>query len=304
MLGIVILNFNTFSKTIMCINSIIANIKIDYHIYLVDNKSEDLSGEKLLNIYSNYKSISVILAKNNGGYSYGNNLGITRAITDKADVVLIANSDVIFKNNSIEEMYNSILLEESIGIVGPRIKSRDNKDMQFFRRKLTYYNNLINKKPICSFSNILKLNNNREICHNMENSFIFYGMVSGCCFMIKTKVLKLIGLLDENVFLFHEEDILAYKMESINLYTKYEPKAIIIHDHSSAISKKGSAFERYHRSRSSIYVLKKYAKTGKIELIITSILILSSYMVKSILDKTYKKRFRKLYKEVKKIYDL
>ena len=81
-LGIVILNYNNCNVTIDCVKNIVDVCKMDYNIYIVDNKSNDDSYNVLSNMYENSKTIKVIDSGTNGGFSYGNNVGFKAAIDD------------------------------------------------------------------------------------------------------------------------------------------------------------------------------------------------------------------------------
>lgn len=109
-LSIIIINYNTFDLTVNCIQSIYATTKnIKYEIILVDNasteKNPDLFKEKFPNII-------LIKSKKNLGFSKGNNLGIEKS---KGKVLLLLNSDVIVKDNTIESAYNYLLSDNKNG---------------------------------------------------------------------------------------------------------------------------------------------------------------------------------------------
>ena len=60
-------------------------------------------------------------------------------------------------------------------------------------------------------------------------------VVEGCCFFIRRRVLEQIGLLDERIFLFFEEDILAYKVHQEGWKLGVLPQTSFLHDHSTTI---------------------------------------------------------------------
>ena len=51
MIGIVVLNYNNYIKTMECVDSILKNVKINYRIYLIDNNSPNESFKKLKDRY-------------------------------------------------------------------------------------------------------------------------------------------------------------------------------------------------------------------------------------------------------------
>lgn len=75
MLGCVILNFNDSETTKKLVNNIKGYKVIDY-IIIVDNKSTDTSFLELKRFENEDSKIKVIESPKNGGYGYGNNVGI------------------------------------------------------------------------------------------------------------------------------------------------------------------------------------------------------------------------------------
>ena len=76
-IGIVILNFKTWEKTVECVDSIYKTYRESKRIVVVDNHSPNDSYTRLSAIYDNeeYKDVTVIKTERNGGFSYGNNYG-------------------------------------------------------------------------------------------------------------------------------------------------------------------------------------------------------------------------------------
>ena len=112
---IILLNYNNYQDTIECFESLNYITYQNYNIVIVDNNSPNNSMINLLKYmeekeqkYIYYKSkeealssttnnsfITLIQSRHNGGYGYGNNIGIKYALNNKADYVLILNNDTI-----------------------------------------------------------------------------------------------------------------------------------------------------------------------------------------------------------------
>ena len=73
MLTCLILNYNDVQSTTKLYNQI-KDYKVLDHIILVDGKSTDDSYKKLNQLSS--PKTTVLLADKNGGYGYGNNIGL------------------------------------------------------------------------------------------------------------------------------------------------------------------------------------------------------------------------------------
>jgi GT2 family glycosyltransferase len=250
--------------------------------------------------FNNHNNIEIIRSDINGGYSYGNNLGSNKAIHEGADAILIINPDVVLVNNAIDLMYSSLLVEQKISVVVPRIFDTYNIDNQFASKLLTFKNFFFSKKPLVYLKtkreNLLRYYN-----YNHCEDFYFSGMGSGCCFMIKSGDFKIINLLDSKIFLFYEEDIIAYRLFFINKLTKFLSKAEVMHNHSTSVNKEGEAFVRFHRYISSQYVLKKYAGISDFQFFCASFIHLVPFSYNAILHKSYRKLY---FLFVKKLFSL
>lgn len=291
MIGIVILNYRTFDMTIKCVQSILEKTEQDFKIYIVDNFSEDGSYNNFCYYFSNNVKICVLGSDVNGGYSKGNNIGICKAIEDGADCITIINSDVILLNNAIDIMYKNLLIAEDFCLVGPSIMSLDGKEQQFARRKLDLKGYVFDKKPFYWLRKYISFfSQGRIIPWQKQNSvFSFFGMVSGCCFLVKSDFFSKIGYFDENVFLFGEEDILAYKLEKERKKVAIASNASVLHAESSSIGKKGLAFNRFHRSMSALYILRAYAKLSNFAMLLPILISIVPLLMSSFFNPSYRK---------------
>ncbi len=301
MIGIIILNYNSANDTIKCIQSIEKFKDFEYKIYVVDGCSVDDSYEYLLSCFHGKENVDIIKSDINGGYSYGNNFGTIKAINEGADSILIINPDVTLVNNAVDIMYKALSKDKDIAVVGPRIVDTKNENMQFAAKLYTFIGFFCTRKPLAFFNN-KHIKETRYYPYNFNEDFTFQGMVSGCCFMIKADVFKSIGFFDDNLFLYYEEDILAYKLSKIGKLTKILSSAVVLHDHSKTVKKEGEAFIRFHRFYSSQYVLKKYARINAIQYFVVSLLHIIPFSMNAIASKSYKKLLIEFLKKTMYLY--
>lgn len=293
--GIIILNYNTLKETNECINSIRRYTSVPYHIYIIDNDSDDGSGIELEKIYQNDKDTTVILNRKNGGYSAGNNVGIRQAIKDSCRYIFIVNSDVELLNDAFSIMIQTLKEDSRIMMVGPSVMDLNNQESQLPREKLNFKTFILERHPFC-YIPLFKKKAYRKIDINVDNPTIFRGSVSGCCFCIKSEDFAKIDFLDEREFLYYEEDTLAYKMDSINKYAAVEKRAKVLHKANISTNKKGNAFVQYHRWLSVLYMLKRYAKINEGEQFFVALWNTLTWDILSIKSKNYRK-MRKSFSE-------
>ena len=189
---ILILNWNGKEDTLECLSSL---KKIDYPNYktiVIDNGSTDDS-VKIIN--KKYPKIKIIENKKNLGYAEGNNVGIRYALKNKADYVLILNNDTIVDKKFLTELVKVGESNEKVGIVGPKVYHYGTNKIQYLGIKNLFWNLVMYRKVV---------GRNKED-EGQFDSFTDVDAVAGCSTLIKSNVLKKIGVLDKELFLYWEE---------------------------------------------------------------------------------------------------
>jgi GT2 family glycosyltransferase len=291
MLGIVILNYVTYNKTIECVESIIENIsKIDYQIYIVDNASPNESYDYLNDKYNHYKNIHVLNTKENIGFARGNNLGISKAMKDGIEYIILTNNDILFKKNSINRLYEFIKLKKDAVIVGPRIYT-PNGDVQHSSSlvKSSYY-------EVLGLNFLVKDRSSKVLDEiNLKTPKKVYT-VSGCCFIISASKFKKMRGFDENTFLYNEENIIGSQAEKNNYNTYFYPTASIVHHHGATTGKQ-NLFVARELLKSSLYYWRAYREGTRFGLIIIYLTHTFKGLIKTLYIKEYRKGWRKYFNQ-------
>lgn len=267
MIGIIILNYNTWGETVDCIKSILKyHSMVDKRIYVVDNNSEIKMEDYHKKFFIETLNIKLILNKENKGYSSGNNIGLKAAIEDGCHFFMICNSDIIFKDNTIDRLKISLEDLEDTAIVGPRIYNRENRFQKFFCVTTLNFSNKI--KLILSHTPL------KVLLKKFLESFYFYNesfdkpkkvfAVSGCCFMISKLGMEIIYPLDELSFLYNEEFIMGYKIKNSMKFTYIIPNTKVIH--MQGVATQGmTPFSYTHFVNSEQLYIIKYLKINRFE---------------------------------------
>lgn len=232
MIGIIILNYNTWQESLDCIDSINEFCDEEVKLYLVDNNSTLQPSSDQINSIYRKKNVELIKVKENRGYSAGNNVGIKKALEDNCSYIMICNSDIIFVDNTISKLFHYMRENKHVGIVGPQIYNKDNMFNPFYM--------------ICPLTATGKIKNMllhtpvAVLFKNFEKSFIrkkelivpmeVFG-VSGCCFMVSRECAEYLYPLDERTFLYEEEYIIGAIMRKSPLSIHIIPDTKIIHAH-------------------------------------------------------------------------
>lgn len=267
LVAIIILNYATYKMTLDCVELTKKQNYSNFFIIVVDNNSPNESSEILDLKYNSNKAkekqdvyITFIKSDFNGGYSYGNNIGIREAERRGADYILILNNDVEISDQSFLE--KSVAFMESnrkVGLMGPRVIDKG-----------FYTNPLKIERPVWSqnaISNIFslakviisKIVSKKEFLIINETRKVY--TVSGCCMLFHTKYFKEIGYFDEGLFLFGEELVIGEKFHQKNIEVVFYSDLEVNHNHSKTISTfyTDSKITRI-MDKSILYYFKNYRK--------------------------------------------
>lgn len=263
MIGIVILNYNSWEDSRECVESICKDRpQTPFRIYLVDNASTVRPSETLTD-YCRRQQVILLQAKENRGYAAGNNIGIAEAMKDSCDAILISNSDVRFYPHSIDNMYQYLLQHPRTGIVGPKIRLPDGRTQ---RECMLMRTGMREKYLLRTRLNILLPRYNNRYWgrqHDYEQETFAVYAVLGCCFMMKGACAKDVMPLDEHTFLYEEELILGIRMEEKKWETIYHPKSTILHKHEATTGGIGrNPFAYTCQVCSEIYYCRHYLQAG------------------------------------------
>lgn len=262
-LAIIILNYNSWGDTVQCIESIYKTTFVpdEFNIYVVDNKSTKVPDDKVRQKFSEY-TIKYIQAECNRGYAAGNNLGIKCALEDECTHFLICNSDVIFVSDDILKMYNYLNENENVGIVGPCVfDSNDEFHWFYFVQKADFkarIKHMFLKTPFKGFFRKFKENYTIKSPITVPRKMF---SVSGCCFMMSEKCTRYLYPLDENTFLYEEENIIGCRLENTEFEAHILPNTHVIHLEGQS-TKGMSEFSKKCAISSEQYFLKEYLNTN------------------------------------------
>ena len=226
-LGISILNYKTWQKTIECVDSILDNYSEDISIVVVDNHSPNESFERLHEIFGieKYRNVVLLQTDQNGGFSKGNNVGLRYLQNKNIDYCIVTNNDVIFRKNSIEEMFSPLYSDHNILMVTPKILDAEGGiTLKAFTYKQTIKEWIFGRpdEKVPDFS---------------EDTTTKVYSFSGCCLAVNMSNFESIGYFDENIFLYCEEAIVSEKAKKKGLDIVYNPKSVITHNHGATTGK-------------------------------------------------------------------
>ena len=237
LISIIVLNYNAGELLLNCINSLKKSTYQNIEILVVDNISSDDSHSKCK---KQFPDIKLIQNRKNLGYCGGNNVGIKEA---KGEFIVILNPDTIVEENWLDEMFNAFN-EFGDGLYQPKIISLNESDI------IQSTGNMIH---VFGFG--FARDKGKKIIEKKEE-IEKIGYASGTCLFTTKKVLEKVGLLDEFLFLYHDDLDLGWRAAQIGINSYYVPKSKIFHAESYSL--KWSAKKFYWLERNRKYCLKTH----------------------------------------------
>lgn len=260
----IILNYNDAPTTISLVERIKDYSLLDY-IVIVDNCSTDDSWEQLLH-YKNDK-IHVIQSPRNGGYGFGNNVGLKySADVLKTDYSIIANPDVFFDEDCVRKFLLTLQEDSSVAVVSARQSNspdcawKNCSTLQYVLATSLFFEVWL--KIRCYPSKYFK---------NKKFAEVF--AVPGSLLLVDTKKMLQYGMYDEDFFLYYEEPVLAQKFANAGLKTVLRLDCSYVHNHHISISKTYNRWSQQHAIllKSAELFLRKYKKINWLQMIFAKI---------------------------------
>lgn len=248
-----ILHYIAIDETIKCIEVIKEkNLNNDYEIVVVDNCSNNGSGEKILKKYKKDKNIHVIISNENLGFARGNNLGFKFAKEKiNPDFIVMLNNDVYLSNDDFLEEIEKEYKESKFAVLGPKIYLKNNvvsnypdkiKSIKHYKRqrrenKILYYFNKLNLRYIYSVIIKLKrlLKKDKKYNCDIRKEDV---LLNGCCLIFSREYINKFDGIDDRTFLYYEEELLYLRLKNNNLKSVFNPSLKVFHIQGGSTNKK------------------------------------------------------------------
>lgn len=258
--GLVIVNYNDADNAANLVKSV-EKYKVINKIVVVDNKSTDNSRELLSKLES--RKVHIIESELNKGYSAAINLGAKYLEEKLKDCyIIVSNTDIVIENEEQIKLLLSSFDNPNVAVAMPKIYENG---LVKYGWKLTDANtDLLMNIPLVSrlYKDNLKFYNPLYLYSNDVVDVIY-----GCFFAIDSSVLKNIGYMDENTFLYYEEYILARKLKAVNKLSVINKEAEVEHKHNVSIGNSVSKINKYNiYKKSQLYYEQYYNNANDIQI--------------------------------------
>lgn len=234
--SVIVVTYNSAATIESCLNSIPENCEV----VVVDQSSCD---DSIAITKSVRPDAMVISAGTNRGFGSGCNLGAANA---HAGVLIFLNPDASFAQGAAESLARRARVDNAL--VGPLIVDGDGLDQTRARFWSTPLSVLA---EVCLPTALNRVFLKRDI--PPEDTIYRDGgrvpYVQGTCMAVGAENFRRAGGFDERMFLYHEEEMLARRLERIAVPALLEPTASITHLGAHSTSQvRDFAASQYYRS--------------------------------------------------------
>ena len=316
--GIVIVTYNTRDLLARCLETVFASTgDITFHVTVVDNASQDGTVEM---VRQRFPRVRLIASPVNGGYPYGNNLGLLgygfrpvgeetrlhldppsipvwengkemtypdllRRETPRPRYALLLNPDTELPPHALADMVAFLDARPRAGVAGPRLVRPDGSLDLACRRSFP--------SPAVSFYRMLGLhrlfpNSPRFGRYNLTyispDRTIQVDSVVGAFMMVRREAIEQAGVLDEQFFMYGEDLDWAFRIKQHGWEVWYNADVRVLHVKEAASRKSRRARVEFYRAM-VIFYRKHYAATTPKPL---HWLILAGIAVKGAFDVTWR----------------
>lgn len=253
-LGIILVLYNQKHNLDVLYSSLTEQTFKDFSIYFVDNNPQHGAVEhsKDLNIKYGF-DIRYYPQLTNTGFAGGSNIGAIQAIQDGCDNLLVLNNDMELHKNCLEEL-NSLLISTGAGVVAPLVLiGKSNSDSNIIQE----YGGQLNLRTY-SLKKYYE-GQSYSLQKNILPQVQKVDFVCGGATLIRSSIVKEIGLWDERYFAYGDEIDLSKRLHEKNIQLYVTSRAIIWHHHQwDRNNRIGYYFEYFMIQRNKYLYFIKY----------------------------------------------
>jgi GT2 family glycosyltransferase len=255
-LDIIIVSYNTREVTLACLKSLLPALEnLAAQMIVIDNASEDGTVQA---IRDQHPEVVVIANRSNRGFAAANNQGLARA---RGRYQLLLNSDTEVHRDTLRTVVDYADAHPEVGILGCRSYGRDGKQqLTMFREprladlaiNVAVPRSLMMRSPRLGRARYVGCDLDQE--HDVE-------VVTGCFMLARQEMIRQIGGLDEDFFMYGEEVEWCHRARAAGWQVRYVPHASILHYGGVSTERCASQMSQA-MARSQVMLFQKTRGTG------------------------------------------
>jgi GT2 family glycosyltransferase len=237
----VVLNWNNLPDTFECVASVRDSDYASLDIVVVDNASRE---DPTAAIRARHPEVGVLRTSANLGYGGGNNVGVTYAISNGADYVLLMNNDAILARDCLRRLVAALEAHPRIGMVTPRIFLYDRPSEVYWDGGTLDW--ITGDMP----------HDSRTL--PVDDDMLRSEWLNGCTLLIRVAAIRDIGFMDERYFLYYEDVDWSLRAKSREWILAVLPHAEAWHKVSRSAGGMANPAVRFYYLRNRYFCVTTY----------------------------------------------
>ena len=217
--SVVILNFNGGALVRQVAEAVLASVGVRSALVVVDNGSEDGSDQVLEDLVGRDPSRSLFLrAGGNIGFAAGNNLALWSM---PARAVCLLNNDALVEPDTLAALLDHLDRHPGVGACGPKLLRADGQPQSFSHGD--------DPSPWYLLRRAFARGRGYNLHAWAGDRPRPVDWVAGTCLMVRTCALNRVGLMDEGIFMYFEDNDLCKRLRDRGFEVDFVPTLAVRH---------------------------------------------------------------------------
>ncbi len=249
-LCVVVLNFNGGELVCKVAEAVWASTGVQAALVVVDNGSDDGSDRQLEELIRLHAARSVFIRSgDNIGFAAGNNLGLWSL---PARAVCLLNYDAVLEPTTLAVLLDHLDRRPEVGACGPKLVASDGLPQSFSHGD--------DPSPLYLGRRALAHRRGRTLHVWDGDRPRRVDWVAGTCLMVRTSAIDRVGLLDEGVFMYFEDNDYCKRLRDRGFFVDFVPTTSVCHFNRPSAQDKPRR-KRYYKGLARFYD-RHYGKTA------------------------------------------
>ncbi len=227
MILVVLVNYNSAGHTVACVESLRQHTRpgTAYKVIVVDNASAE-ADRVALRALAACAEVELCYSPTNLGFAGGNMLGYrTAAATSQPAHVFMLNNDTLLRTDCLTELANLLAARPEVGLAAPQMFTPEGEWVESYGFFPTLADKLLGR-ALCR---ALGLGYHPPRPAQAARQPYPADMVTGAAMFADAALFERIGGLDENYFLYCEEEDLAWRVWQAGRQVVVAPASEFVH---------------------------------------------------------------------------
>ena len=231
MLGIVIVSYKSDDRTVRFVREEISRIVLPYQVVIVANGATEEEADALAARLPE----AVVIPAENRGFAAGNNLGVKYLMDNVGpECILLANNDIHFSEGVVETLVRTLDAHPEAAAVGPEVLGKDG------RRQGPYPYLGLWDRFVWMYLSTPFLPKKRKaerfgLSYPEKAADGPHYTLSGCFLLVDPSAYAAVGGMDEETFLYAEENILSDRFREQGKCFWFDPSVSAVHEHGATV---------------------------------------------------------------------